>query len=191
MNFSISVKLDLPIVNLIQIIVYKYAKEEKYSCNTLKVQKRNWSINTVILPACHALAQAHSAGIYHRDLKPDNIMYTSSDRAQIKITDWGLGRDIGRKSVALTASAGQIGGTPGPDSYPIASFSYFLLYKELSTNIDSMEKARALAEFINWAITDEQQFASPLHYVPLPESVVQHNQQTLRSLTFNGQPLLQ
>ncbi|HKG86886.1 MAG TPA: serine/threonine-protein kinase, partial [Nitrososphaeraceae archaeon] len=74
---------------------------------------RNWSINTVILPACHALAQAHSAGIYHRDLKPDNILYTSSDRAQIKITDWGLGRDIGRKSIALTASLGQIGGTPG------------------------------------------------------------------------------
>jgi phosphate transport system substrate-binding protein len=81
--------------------------------------------------------------------------------------------------------------SPGPDSYPIASFSYFLLYKELSTNIDSMEKARALAEFVNWAITDGQQFASPLHYVSLPDSIVQHNQQTLRSLTFNGQPVLQ
>jgi len=80
---------------------------------------------------------------------------------------------------------------PGPDSYPIASFSYLLLYKELSTNIDSMEKAQALAQFVNWAITDGQQFASPLHYVPLPDSVVQHNQQTLRSLTFNGQPVLQ
>jgi phosphate transport system substrate-binding protein len=80
---------------------------------------------------------------------------------------------------------------PGPDSYPIASFSYLLLYKELSTNIDSMEKAQALTQFVNWAITDGQQFASPLHYVPLPDSVVQHNQQTLRSLTFNGQPVLQ
>lgn len=80
---------------------------------------------------------------------------------------------------------------PGADSYPIASFSYLLLYKELSTNIDSMEKARALAEFVNWAIRDGQQFASPLHYVPLPDSIVQHNQQTLRSLTFNGQPILQ
>jgi phosphate transport system substrate-binding protein len=80
---------------------------------------------------------------------------------------------------------------PGADSYPIASFSYLLLYKELSTNIDSMEKAQALAQFINWAITDGQQFASPLHYVPLPDSVVQHNQQTLRSLTFNGQPVFQ
>jgi phosphate transport system substrate-binding protein len=74
---------------------------------------------------------------------------------------------------------------PGADSYPIASFSYLLLYKELGTNINSMEKAEALAEFVNWAITDGQQFASPLHYVPLPDSVVQHNQQTLKSLTFN------
>jgi phosphate transport system permease protein/phosphate transport system substrate-binding protein len=79
---------------------------------------------------------------------------------------------------------------PGANSYPIASFSYLLLYKELSTNIDSMEKAQALAQFVNWAITDGQQFASPLHYVPLPESIVQHNQQTLSSLTFNGQPVL-
>jgi phosphate transport system permease protein/phosphate transport system substrate-binding protein len=80
---------------------------------------------------------------------------------------------------------------PGPDSYPIASFSYLLVFKEMSTNINNIEKAQALAQFINWAITDGQQFASPLHYVPLPDSVVQHNQQTLRSLTFNGQPVLQ
>jgi phosphate transport system substrate-binding protein len=80
---------------------------------------------------------------------------------------------------------------PGPNSYPIASFSYLLLYKELSTNIDSMEKAKAIAEFVKWAITDGQQFASPLHYVPLPDSVVQHDQETLKSLTFNGLPVLQ
>jgi phosphate transport system permease protein/phosphate transport system substrate-binding protein len=80
---------------------------------------------------------------------------------------------------------------PGPDSYPIASFSYLLVFKEMSTNINNIEKAQALAQFVNWAITDGQQFASPLHYVPLPDSVVQHNQQTLRSLTFNGQPVLQ
>jgi phosphate transport system permease protein/phosphate transport system substrate-binding protein len=79
----------------------------------------------------------------------------------------------------------------GADSYPIASFSYLLLYKELSTNIDSMENAQALAQFVNWAITDGQQFSPQLHYVPLPESIVQHNQQTRRSLTFNGQPVFQ
>jgi phosphate transport system permease protein/phosphate transport system substrate-binding protein len=80
---------------------------------------------------------------------------------------------------------------PGADSYPIASFSYLLLYKELSNNIDSIEKARALAEFVNWAITDRHQFASILYYVPLSDSILQHNQQTLRSLIFNGQPVFQ
>jgi phosphate transport system substrate-binding protein len=82
---------------------------------------------------------------------------------------------------------------PGADSYPIASFSYLLLYKELSDNprIDSMEKARALVDFVDWAITDGQQFAGELAYVPLPDSVVQHNQETLRSLTFQGEPVLQ
>lgn len=82
---------------------------------------------------------------------------------------------------------------PGADSYPIASFSYLLLYKELSDNprIDSMEKARALVDFVDWAITDGQQFAGELAYVPLPDSVVQHDQETLRSLTFQGEPVLQ
>jgi phosphate transport system permease protein/phosphate transport system substrate-binding protein len=78
---------------------------------------------------------------------------------------------------------------PGANSYPIASFSYFLLYQDLSTNINSMEKARALVDFIKWAITDGQQFADDLSYVPLPDSVVQHNMQTLESLTFQGQPV--
>jgi phosphate transport system permease protein/phosphate transport system substrate-binding protein len=80
---------------------------------------------------------------------------------------------------------------PGDNSYPIASFSYLLVYKDLSTNINSMDKAKALANFINWAITDGQKDASTLSYVPLPDNVVQHNQQTLKSLTFHGQPLLQ
>jgi phosphate transport system permease protein/phosphate transport system substrate-binding protein len=80
---------------------------------------------------------------------------------------------------------------PGADSYPIASFSYLLLYKDLSTNINSMEKAKSLAEFVKWAVTDGQQFAPELSYVPLPDSVVQHNLDTINSLTFNGQPVMQ
>src|ERR687888_1413821 len=79
---------------------------------------------------------------------------------------------------------------PGPDSYPIASFSYLLLYKELSTNpsIDNA-KAKALVDFISWAITDGQKFADKLGYVPLPDQVVKLDQDTLKSLTFQGKPL--
>lgn len=78
----------------------------------------------------------------------------------------------------------------GADSYPIASFSYILLYKELSTdpNLDQ-GKAKALVDFISWAITDGQKTAESLDYVPLPDGVVKLNQDTLKSLTFNGQPI--
>ena len=80
---------------------------------------------------------------------------------------------------------------PGADSYPIASFSYLLLYKELTTNpsLKDQNKAQNLVDFINWAVTDGQQFAPDLAYVPLPDPVVQLTQETLRGLTFNGAPL--
>jgi phosphate ABC transporter phosphate-binding protein len=80
---------------------------------------------------------------------------------------------------------------PGADSYPIASFSYLLLYKELTTNpsLNDQNKAQNLIDFISWAITDGQQFAPDLGYVPLPDQVVQLNQETLKGLTFNGAPL--
>ncbi len=78
----------------------------------------------------------------------------------------------------------------GADSYPIASFSYLLLNKEMADNPSMTQaKATALLDFINWAITDGQQFAPELEYAPLPEQVVQLNQDTLSQITFNGNPV--
>jgi serine/threonine protein kinase len=88
--------------------------DEKFSSDERYVFERKWTINRIILPTCNALAQAHTSNIFHRDLKPDNIMYTDPNKAEIKITDWGLGKDINRESLALTAAVGgEIGGTPG------------------------------------------------------------------------------
>jgi phosphate transport system substrate-binding protein len=79
---------------------------------------------------------------------------------------------------------------PGADSYPVASFSYLLLYKELSTNPNiDQSKAKALVDFISWAITDGQKLAPNLAYVPLPDQVVKLDQDTIKSLTFQGKPL--
>ena len=80
---------------------------------------------------------------------------------------------------------------PGSNSYPVASFSYLLLFKDLSTNpsIDK-SKAKALVDFISWAITTGQQSAGGLGYVPLPDQVIKLNQETLKSLTFQGKPLM-
>jgi phosphate transport system substrate-binding protein len=80
----------------------------------------------------------------------------------------------------------------GINSYPIASFSYLLLYKELSDNPSiSMQKAQEMVSFVSWAISDGQQFSTRLGYVPLPDEVVKLNQETLQTLTFHGQPVTQ
>jgi serine/threonine protein kinase len=87
--------------------------DERFNNDQKYVFERKWTINRIIIPICNALAQAHSSNLFHRDLKPDNIMYIDPSRSEIKITDWGLGKDIDRESLALTAMAGGIGGTPG------------------------------------------------------------------------------
>jgi phosphate transport system substrate-binding protein len=80
--------------------------------------------------------------------------------------------------------------SPGSNTYPIATFTYLLLPKDLSINPSlDQTKAKALVEFISWAITDGQKLAANLGYVPLPAIVVKHNQDSLKSLTFKGTPL--
>ena len=78
----------------------------------------------------------------------------------------------------------------GSESYPIASFSYLLLYKEFRDNTSiNKEKAIAIFEFVSWAITDGQQYSDDLGYIPLPEQIVKINQETLQMLTFDGKPV--
>jgi phosphate transport system substrate-binding protein len=80
---------------------------------------------------------------------------------------------------------------PGKGSYPVSSFTYIILYKDLSANpnLDN-QKAKAIVDFLSWAITTGQKFSQPLGYVPLPDPVVKVNQETLSSLTFKGTPIL-
>lgn len=75
---------------------------------------------------------------------------------------------------------------PGADAYPIASFTYFLVYKEQQ----DQAKGKALAKFLWWAIHDGQKYAEELLYAPLPENVVQKLEAKLKGLTSQGQPLL-
>ena len=80
---------------------------------------------------------------------------------------------------------------PGATSYPISSFTYLLVYKELSVIGPTMTsvKAQSLVDFLWWVVHDGQTYSSALVYVPLPPSVVTLDEQGVRSITFNGQTL--
>jgi phosphate transport system substrate-binding protein len=59
---------------------------------------------------------------------------------------------------------------PGKDSYPISSFTWLLLHKEMPDT----GKAAALHGFLRWMLEPKaQRMAADLHYAPLPVSVIE------------------
>lgn len=77
-----------------------------------------------------------------------------------------------------------------PNAYPIASFTYLLVYKELNVVRGmTLTKARALVNFL-WHVVHGGQFLAPsLQYVRLPDSVIAIDETTIKSITFDGQTL--
>ena len=78
---------------------------------------------------------------------------------------------------------------PGSDSYPIASFTYLLVYDDLKSVTNNKEQAKAVIHLIYWMITDGQEFSSSLLYVPLAEQVTEIGKQGLSKVTYDGEIL--
>jgi phosphate transport system substrate-binding protein len=74
----------------------------------------------------------------------------------------------------------------GKEAYPIASFTYLLVYRDQPDTA----KGAALLKFLWWAIHDGQKSAGALDYAPLPMPVVEKMEQTLKGMTVNGKPVL-
>jgi phosphate transport system substrate-binding protein len=80
---------------------------------------------------------------------------------------------------------------PGNDAYPLVTFTYILVYQNLSGQKSmDLAKATALVDFLWYLIHDGQTLGPPLGYVPLPANVVSINEASLKSITFQGKPLL-
>jgi len=74
---------------------------------------------------------------------------------------------------SATASSGQelrfyILDSPGRDAYPISTFTWLLVPAQGL----SAEKKSAIAEFLNWALTNGQRQCESLGYAPLPHEIV-------------------
>jgi phosphate transport system substrate-binding protein len=57
---------------------------------------------------------------------------------------------------------------PGKGVYPISSFTWLLMYE----NPKDKAQAKAMVDFMKWALSDGQKYCGDLGYAPLPESVV-------------------
>ena len=70
---------------------------------------------------------------------------------------------------------------PGAGAYPIASFTWLLLYQQTS----DAAQGKAMVDFLKWAISDGQKFATELGYAPLPPDVVMHELSVLETINFS------
>jgi phosphate transport system substrate-binding protein len=58
---------------------------------------------------------------------------------------------------------------PGKDAYPVASFTWLLVYE----NAQDKAQAKAMVDFMKWALSDGQKFARELGYAPLPKTIAE------------------
>ena len=70
----------------------------------------------------------------------------------------------------------------GKNAYPIAGFTYILVYQRQS----NANKGRDLVGFLRWAVRDGQKYAAPLLYAPLPKQVASMNESSIKSITNAG-----
>jgi phosphate transport system substrate-binding protein len=78
--------------------------------------------------------------------------------------------------------------SPGANSYPLCTYTYILVHKELYNDQTKMSKTDAtdLVAFLWWVIHDGQSYSNALGYAPLPSSVVSLDEATLNGITYNG-----
>ncbi len=76
--------------------------------------------------------------------------------------------------------------TSAYNGYPISSFTWLLVYDELSTVKLKQDEAKALIDLLWWMVHDGQKLAKPLHYGPLSPAAVKKAEVILKSIKFNG-----
>ncbi len=105
-----------------------------------------------------------------------NYVMATSNSVQAAMVDFGT--DMGDKLALSITNA------PGPNSWPISTYTYLLLYMDQT----DCTKGQKVINFIKWAYGDGTKFANELLYVPLPDAVKSQVLAKLGQVTCKGKP---
>jgi phosphate transport system substrate-binding protein len=73
----------------------------------------------------------------------------------------------------------------GGGAYPICGLTYLIVYQDSKDAV----RAKALRDFLRWAVHDGQVMAAALDYARLPDAVVKVNDAAIAALRANGKPI--
>jgi phosphate transport system substrate-binding protein len=127
--------------------------------------------------------------------------YASKNKLPTALLQNKAGKFVGPTAEAVSAAAAAAAGSmsgdqltanlwngDGEGTYPIASFTYLIVYKDLGYVKDAA-KAKALVDFLTWATTEGQAKAAGLDYAPVGAPVTAKVQAAIQSLTWSGAPV--
>ena len=77
-------------------------------------------------------------------------------------------------------------------AYPISTFTWMIIYKEQNYSDRSKEQAMATLDLIQYILSDEaQKITAFVHYAPLPTKAKEISLDNLKTVTYNGEAILQ
>ena len=77
-------------------------------------------------------------------------------------------------------------------AYPIATFTWILIYKEQAYSNRELYEAQATLDLLNYVLGDEaQSITSEVNYAPLPKKAKELSLANLKTVTYNGVAILQ
>lgn len=76
-------------------------------------------------------------------------------------------------------------------AYPISCFTWLLIYQEQNYGGRSLEQAKATVGLMQYMLADSvQQKTATVNYAPLPKKAVELSLQNLKTVTYDGQPII-
>ena len=111
------------------------------------------------------------------------------------------GEFVAPSSASISASASgeipsdtraSITNSDAKGAYPISTFTWMIIYKEQNYSDRSKEQAMATLDLIQYILSDEaQKITSYVHYAPLPTKAKEISLSNLKTVTYNGEAILQ
>ncbi|MBO5848655.1 MAG: phosphate ABC transporter substrate-binding protein PstS [Bacteroidales bacterium] len=126
---------------------------------------------------------AFAQKIAYAKIQNSNGEFVAPSSASISAAASGEIPNDTRTSITNSAAKG---------AYPISTFTWMIIYKEQNYSDRSKEQAMATLDLIQYILSDEaQKITAFVHYAPLPTKAKEISLDNLKTVTYNGEAILQ